>query len=65
MKSGLDAENSHHDDNDDVHWGDDVTFVMVRCQFDQRVLPPGLNMKSLPHRFHDDLIDDKVGVAED
>ena len=38
---------------------------MVRCQFDQRVLLPGLNMKSLPHRFHDDLIDDKVGVTDD
>ena len=38
---------------------------MVRCQFDQRVLLPGLNMKSPPHRFQDDLIDDKVGVAED
>ena len=67
MKSALDAKNSHHDDNDDVHWGDDGDngFVMVRYQFDQRVLLPGLNMKSLPHRFHDDLIDDKVGVAED
>ena len=64
MKSALDAKNSHHDDNDAVHRGDDGTFVMVRCQFDQRVLLPGLNMKSLPHRFHDDLIDDKVGVAE-
>ena len=42
-----------------------MVFVMVRCQFDQRVLLPGLNMKSLPHRFHDDLIDDKVGVDED
>ena len=38
---------------------------MVRCQFDQRVRLPGLNMKSPPHRFQDDLIDDKVGVAED
>ena len=34
---------------------------MARCQFDQRVLLPGLNMKSLPHRLHDD----KVVVAED
>ena len=42
-----------------------MVFVMVRYQFDQRALLPGLNMKSLPHRFHDDLIDDKVGVAED
>ena len=68
MKSALDAKNGHHDDSDDVHWGDDGdngTFVMVRCQFDQRVRLPGLNMKSPPHRFQDDLIDDKVGVAED
>ena len=42
-----------------------MVFVMVRYQFDQRALLPGLNMKSLPRRFHDDLIDDKVVVAED
>ena len=42
-----------------------MVFVMVRYQFDQRGLLPGLNMKSPPHRFHDDLIDDKVDVAED
>ena len=38
---------------------------MVRCQFDQRVRLPGLNMKSPPHRFHHDPIDDKVDVADD
>ena len=42
-----------------------MLFVMVRYLFDQKDLLPGLNMKSPPHRFPDDLIDDKVGVAED